>query len=163
LHTHFTDTGTTKLTNNSTSAKTFYGRGKTYNNFWNATGGTGTVTIMDSNTFSDFKSDGGRTTLFTAGTTQSVNSVTSLGTSGNEVVLGSTTTSPFYLAKTGLGLVTVPYCSVSYSTVSPANTWYTGTGFIDGGNNSGWMSSIAPVERELIHGTVRTKGGVKMK
>jgi DNA-binding beta-propeller fold protein YncE len=163
LPTHFTDAGTTKLTNNSASDKTFAGGGKTYNNFWNATGGTGTVTIMDSNTFSDFKSDAGRTTLFTAGTTQSVNSVTSLGTLGNEAVFGSTTTSPFSLTKVGLGLVTVPYCSVSYSTVSPANAWYTGTGFIDGGNNSGWMSGSAPVERELIHGTIKTKGGVRLK
>lgn len=66
--TTITDTGTTKLTNASTTAKTFAGGSKTYNNVWFASATT--FQITGSNTFADFKADPGAIIKTTAGTTQ---------------------------------------------------------------------------------------------
>jgi hypothetical protein len=155
-----TDSGTIKLTNNSSSAKTFAGGGKTYGNYWNATAGTGTVTMTGSNTFSGFTSDAGRTNLFTAGTTQTMGSCSINGTLGNVITLGSTASSQFYLVKSGGGTVTAPYVSASYSNVSPALTWYQGTSFNNGGNNTGW---VGPPNTKAVQGTIKMNGSFKIQ
>ncbi|NTW15828.1 MAG: hypothetical protein HGA38_05740 [Candidatus Moranbacteria bacterium] len=155
------DTGTTKLTNNSTSAKTFAGGGMTtYSTLWNATGGTGTVTITGSNAFKIFRSDAGRTNLFTAGTTQTAKAFLLNGSLGNLITLGSASTSPFFLMNTG-PWVMASYISVSYSTVTPASgVWYAGPGSTDGGNNSGWNFTTYP-NINTVQGDVQFLGDIR--
>lgn len=156
------DSGTIKLTNNSSSAKTFAGGGKTYGNYWNATAGTGTVTMTGSNTFSGFTSDAGRTNLFTAGTTQTVGAFSCDGTSGNRTTLGSTSGSRFSLVKSGGGTVTASYVSVSNSAASPSDTWYAENS-VNGGNNTGWNFVVVPTEDLHSQGALKFKGNVKVK
>jgi hypothetical protein len=158
-HLTINDAGTIKITDISASAKTFSGGFGNFGNLWNAQGaGAGTLTINGSNSFNEFKSDANTTVLFTAGTTQTVN----FFTLGNSVTLGSTTTSPFFLVKNGPGSIFVNnLLSVSYSTVTPANTWYAGIGG-DGGFNSGWIFNNPP-KRSSVRGTAKFKGSVKVK
>jgi hypothetical protein len=131
------NSSTIKLTNNSASSKTFEGGGKTYGNFWNATAGTGVCIMKGSNTFTDFKIDAGRTQQFEHAKTQTVTTFTAIGTSGSHIVLTRDATSAALLAKSGGGTIIVDYCDISWTTVSPATTWYA-TNYTDNGNNSGW-------------------------
>lgn len=87
------NTSTIKLTNTSSSTKTFSGGGKTFNNIWITGAGTGTYTIVGSNTFTDFKVDTPPHTVnFTAGTRQTVTTWNVTGTAGNLITLQSTVT-----------------------------------------------------------------------
>jgi len=135
------NTSTIKFTNNSATNKTFMGAGKTYYNFWNATAGAGTVDFTGSNTFNDIKINAGRTQRFTAGTTTTVTSLTATGAAGNLITLGSVTAATHTLKKAGAWESSNDYLSISYSTATPADTWYAGVNSTDGGNNSGWIFS----------------------
>ena len=136
-------TSTIKLTNTTTTAKTFAGAGKTYYNFWDAAAGT--VTITGSNTFNDFRIDAGRTVYFTAGTTTTVNSFTATGAPGSLITISSATSATHTLSKAS-GIVNCDYLSLSYSVAAGGATWYAGANSTDGGNNSGWrfMSAYTP-------------------
>lgn len=84
-------TSTIKLTDASSSAKTFAGAGFTYNNIWMTGVGTGAYTITGSNTFNDFKVDTPPHTVnFQATSNQTVSSFTVNGTPGNLMTLQST-------------------------------------------------------------------------
>jgi hypothetical protein len=131
------------LSNTSIGARTFAGGGYTYNNLTiGGASGSSTLTISGSNTFNVISSTKTvpHTILFTAGTTTTVSNWGASGTAGNLVTIGSTTTSAATLTKAGGGIIAgVNYLSISYSTATPANTWYTGANSTDGGNNSGWL------------------------
>lgn len=131
-------TSTVKFTDNSATNYSFTGGGLTYYNFWNASTGTGILTIINSNTFNDFKIDPGQTVKFTDGTTQTVSSVNIVGTSISIINLTGTSTGGWTISDSS-GTNTVSYCNISYSTATGGATWYslcdTNT---DGGNNSGW-------------------------
>lgn len=132
--------GTFKLTDSSSSSKTFAGGGATFTNFWNATGSTGVCNITGSNTFVDFKIDGGRTQQFTAGTTTTFATLTrGSGVATSVITIGSITASGHALVKTGNGNISLDYLSVSRSNASPVNTFYAGVNSTDGGNNTGWL------------------------
>lgn len=133
------NSSTIKLTNNSASSKTFQGRGLTYNNFWNATAGAGVCIIAGSNTFNDVKADAGRTQQFTDATTQTISSLTAIGTSGSGITLSGTSTGGWALSDS-TGTNQAQYCTISYSTVSGGATWLAleDDGNVDGGNNTGW-------------------------
>jgi hypothetical protein len=120
-----------------TGNATFAGGGKTFGNFWNHTTGAYAVQFTGSNVFNNFKVDAGRTMQFTAGTTTTVGSLTATGTSGSPITLGSITAASHTLTKTGGGTATCDYCNISYSTATPASTWYA-TNSTNNGNNSGW-------------------------
>ncbi|MBC7218610.1 MAG: DUF2341 domain-containing protein [Hadesarchaea archaeon] len=137
------ETSTIKLTNTSTSAKTFAGGGRTYYNFWNAAAGT--VTITGSNTFNDFRIDAGGTVYFTAGTTTTVNSFTATGAPGSMITISSATSATHTLSKAS-GIVNCDYLVLSYSVATGGAFWYAGANSVDGGNNSGWrfMSAYTP-------------------
>jgi hypothetical protein len=93
---------TIKLTDSSSSGKTFAGGGQTYGNIWLAGGaGTGSFTITGSNTFADFKDDGSvaHSILFTAGITTTVTTFTVSGTAGNLITAGLASLSS--ITKTG--------------------------------------------------------------
>ncbi len=133
------NSSTIKLTDTSSTQKTFSGGGKTYNNLWYAPGaGTATLNFVGSNTFNDFKDDGSaaHSVLFTAGTTSTFASWT--GLTGSVVTIGSITASGHTLTKTGGTSVSTALAAVSRSTATPSDSWFAGSGATDGGNNSGW-------------------------
>lgn len=147
-------TSSINLTATNTTSRTFAGAGKTYYNL-NIGGATGTstLTFTGSNTFNTLSSTKtvANTILFTAGTTTTVADFTVDGTSGNVVTLGSTTSSPATLTKTGGGSITVDYASISNLTASPSSTWYA-TNSTDGGGNSGWTFGTASTGNSLFFG-----------
>lgn len=109
-----------KLTNASSSPKTFSGGGKLYYNFWITGSGSGTYTIIGSNQFNDFKVDTPPHTVnFTAGSTQTLNTFTVSGTAGNLMTLQSTSSGNHWsLFKNTPGKVICDYLSLKDSHVS---------------------------------------------
>ncbi|NTW34116.1 MAG: hypothetical protein HGB12_16110, partial [Bacteroidetes bacterium] len=145
------NTGTLKITDQSNTAITFAGGGKTYNNiYFNRGASTGTNTITGSNTFNDFKDDGtaSHSILFTTGSTQTVNTFTVSGTAGNSITINSTTTGTHALVKAGGGTNICDYLNIQHSVVTPACTWFAGENSV---NNqivsvagSGWLFTAPP-------------------
>lgn len=132
-----TSSGTIKFTGSTTNNGTFAGGGLTYNNFWNATGNTGSVTLTGSNTFADFKIDAGRTQKFTAATTTTVTTFTAVGAS---TVITSATAATHTLSAAA-GTISVSNCTIDHSIATGGATWnaFTTNGNVDGGNNTGWI------------------------
>lgn len=112
-------TSTIKLTDATSSSKTFSGGSLTYYNLYITGSGTGTYTIVGSNTFNDFKCDTPPHTInFTAGTTQTISTFTVNGTAGNLMTLQSTSPgSTWYVSRQTSGTVQCDYLSLQDSTV----------------------------------------------
>lgn len=124
--TYYDVTITTTTAQNITGPNTFH-------NFLNASTGSGIPTFTGSNTFNSYNSNAGRTNKFTAGTTQTVNSMSIDGTAGNLVVMQSTA-GTYNFVGTG-SAITLNYVSISnchFSGVT-VNAYHS----IDGGGNSG--------------------------
>jgi len=113
-------TSTIKITDASSSSKTFAGAGLIYNNLWLTGAGTGTFIITGSNTFNDFKCDTPPHTInFTALTTQNLQTFTVNGTAGNLMTLQSTSAgTQWRLHKTTSGNVSCDYLSLQDSNVT---------------------------------------------
>ena len=137
------NTSTVKISNNSTTQKTFAGGSKIYNNLLIEGSVNCTYNFTGSNTFNDFTSTKtvSYSLLFTAGTTTTVTTFGVNGSAGNLVTLSSITAANHTLTKSGGGTITCDYMFISRSTATPALTWYA-TNSIDGGNNSGWNGLI---------------------
>jgi type II secretion system protein G len=138
-------TGTIVLTNSGTSAQSFAGGAKAYNNVQITGAGNYTLTITGSNTFNELKIDTPpKAVYFTAGTTQTITMFTATGSTGNLITIGSPTAASHTLTKTGGGIISSDYLSISYSTATPSNTWYAGANSTNGGNNIGWIFTAPP-------------------
>lgn len=137
------------LSNTSSTARTFAGNSLTYNNLTiGGATGTSTLTITGTNTFDTLAST--KTvahTIVFPNVTTTVSNWTITGTAGNVVTLSRTGASgTFTLAKSGGGVISgVDYLSISNSTASPTNTWYAGANSTDGGGNTNWLFTAAPV------------------
>lgn len=128
-----------RLTNNSSSTKTFAGGGLTYYDVWNNTTGTGTLTVSGSNTFNTFKVDSGRTQIFTAGTTQTIATLDASGST----IQSSSAGSPFTFSKT-TGAITMQGGSLKDSTATGGASFKAVlTTNVSG--NSGWNFVYQPV------------------
>lgn len=132
---------TIKLTNNSANAKTFAGGSLIYDNFWDATLGAGKVTITGSNTFNNVKWNAGRTLQVAAGSTQTINSLSPMGTSGSHAVLTADSAAYFSINKSS-GLVLISYIDISYCHGIGGAT-FIALNATDNGNNSGWTFNAA--------------------
>lgn len=133
------DAGTSTIKNvrNAAGTFSFTGAGKTYYNFWSAPTGNYLCTIVDSNTFNDFKIDAGREVNFTDSTTTTVTTFTALGTSGSHIVIHNTGGGATHatLAKAGGGVITgCNYIDIQQMTGSPSKTWSIGASSTDTGN-----------------------------
>jgi len=143
------DTANIVLSNTTTTARTFAGGGRTYNNLTiGGATGTSTLTITGTNTFDTLAST--KTvahTIVFPNVTTTVSNWTITGTSGNVVTLSRTGASgTFTLAKSGGGVISgVDYLSISNSTSSPVNTWYAGANSTNGGGNTNWRFTNGPV------------------
>jgi hypothetical protein len=140
------NTSTIVLSNTTTTARTFAGGSRTYNNLTiGGVTGTSTLTITGTNTFNTLASTKlvAHTIIFPNVTT-TVSNWTITGTLGNVVTLARTGASgTFTLDKTGGGQITgLNYLSISNSNATPANTWFAGVNSTDGGNNTGWIFTV---------------------
>lgn len=115
----------------------FKGNGSTYYNIWNSLDFGSVLTIDGANTFNDIKFDLDSTTFFTASQTQTVVSLTSLGTLGHEAILTETTGTSTWTISKSSGTVTLNYAKLSRSTATGGAT-FNATHSVDQGNNSGW-------------------------
>jgi hypothetical protein len=138
------NTSTIVLSDTSTTARTFAGGGKTYNNLiiGGATG-TSALTISGSNTFNTISSTKtvAHTITFTSGTTTTVSNWTVTGTSGNELTINASSPgSQATLNKTGGGVISgIDYLSIQDSNATPGSTWFAGENSTNVANNSGWV------------------------
>lgn len=111
-------TSTIKITDTSSTGKTFSGGGKTFNNLWLTGNGSGAYTIVGNNTFNDFKCDTPPHTInFTAGSTTTITTFTVNGTAGNLMTLQSTSSGSAWniVRNTGGGVVGCDYLSIKDS------------------------------------------------
>ncbi len=131
-------TSTLRFTSTAVGDKTFAGFGRTYNNVWVDIANNANFIVTGANTFNDFKVSAGLTVNFTAATTNTMASLTSLGSAGNNVTIGSATAAGHTLAKSGGGFSNVDFLTLSRSTASPAYAFRAGPTFTDGGNNVNW-------------------------
>ena len=148
------NTSTIVLSDTSATARTFSGAGKTYNNLTiGGATGTSTLTITGTNTFGTIAST--KTVAHTItfpNVTTTVSNWAITGTVGNVVTLTRTGGSgTFTLAKTDSGVISgIDYLSISNSTASPINTWYAGANSTDGGGNTNWLFTVAPVNSNFF-------------
>jgi hypothetical protein len=135
------------LTNTTTTDRIFEGAGRTYGKLTiGGATGVSTLTINGANTFSEIAST--KTvahTIVFANVTTTTGAWTVSGSSGNLVTLARTGASgTFTLAKTGGGVVSSNFLSISNSTATPGSTWYAGANSTNGGGNTGWIFANAP-------------------
>lgn len=121
----------------SSTTKTCFGGGSTFNNIWLTGAGTGTFDFIGNNTFNDFKVDTPpHTVRFTAGSITTIATLTVSGTVGNLMTLSGVTAANWSIVKTG-GVVERAYLSVTNSQASPPG-WFAATS-TNGGSNTGWV------------------------
>jgi hypothetical protein len=139
-------TGTGKISMISATAKTFVGGGSTYN-CTISQDGAGALTITGSNIFYGIANGvQPASILFTAGTTTTVTVWNVNGIGGSLVTISSATAAVHTLSKSGGGVVSSDYLSISYSVASGAGaSWYAGTHSTNGGNNTGWVFTAPPI------------------
>lgn len=144
-----------KFTDTSNTAITFTGGNFTYNNIWWSRGAsTASNTILNSNTFNDFKDDGtaAHSILFSDGITTTFTTFTVTGNgAGNEISINGTSTGTHTLtapSRNNASPVSVDYLNIQHSIAMQANTWYAGTHSINNQATatagSGWVFT-APV------------------
>ena len=152
-------TSTIKFTDTGNGNVAFSGGGGTYNNLWFSRGAsTGDISILGSNTFTDFKDDGStaHSILFTTGTDQTVGTFTVSGTEGNSITLKSTLSgAPWTLTDTS-GTNDLDYLSIRDSIAEGGAVFQDLTGE-DLGSNMGWIFGIQH------HGGGRAGGGSEAK
>jgi hypothetical protein len=142
--------GTINLTR--ATAKTFDGTGGTFNCTLNQ-GGAGTLTITGANTFSNitntYGATGATSILFTAGTTNTFTNWNASGTAAKLLTIGSVTAASHTLSKS-TGIVNADFLSVSRSTATGGAVWYAGANSTNGGNNTGWIFTAAPLSGNFL-------------
>lgn len=127
------DTATIKIVSNSSVNKVFAGYAKTYPNIWIANQGTETFTIVNSNSFFDFKVDAGRVVKFTDGTTTTITSLDADGTETATTHLLSTGASTFTISA---GVLSIEYAAIKNCVKSGGTS--TASKSADLGGNTGW-------------------------
>jgi hypothetical protein len=137
-------TGTGKISMSSATAKSFIGGGSTFNCTL-SNDGAGTLIISGNNTFTGIANGVQPTTFqFTAGSTNTFTNFSVSGTSGNLVTLNSTSTGTYTLSQAS-GIVSCDYLSISRSVATGGAAFYAGASSTNGGNNTGWIFSGAPI------------------
>lgn len=123
----------------------FTGGGKTFYNVWFSGSHTGNFDIAGSNTYNEIKIDPGRKVRVTAGTTQTFNKLTAVGTALTGMITITSVTNASHILSLASGQpdVECDYLSLSYSQAT-ASKFYAGSNSTDGGNNTGWMFTDPP-------------------
>ena len=137
--------GTATITMSSASSKTFSGGGFTWPTL--NQGGSGALTIAQSNTFANITDTVQPATItLTAGTTQTVEAFTIAGTAGNLITLNSSSAGVQATLSDASGTVSLSYVSIKDIEATGGAGWnaYTSNGNVDAGNNTGWVFDPAP-------------------
>lgn len=117
ISTNLTVTGTGTVSLTSASTKNFAGGGASYSGVTLNQGGSGTLSLLDSNTFGNISnsySATGATTILFSTTTQRVNNFTATGESGRVLTIqGTSSTSPCTLIHIGTGDIDVNYVTIT--------------------------------------------------
>ena len=136
-------TANIKIQRNPYSNYNFTGGGLIFNNLWDNSAGTDTLTLFSSNTFDNLKLSAGRIIKFSAGTTQTISSLTCIGTQGNLIKLRSSLQGSQYELSKSADTVICDYCDIKDSKATGGATWYA-IHSIDNGNNTGWIFICDP-------------------
>lgn len=134
-------TGTINMT--GSSAKTFAGGGKTWPTL--NQGGTGALTVQQSNTFTNITNTAQPATItLTSGTTQTVSAFNVSGTAGNLITLNSSSAGSQAILSDNSGTNSVSFVSIKDINATGGAIWDApGTfGNVDAGNNTGWNFGI---------------------
>jgi hypothetical protein len=133
----------------SASAKTFAGGAQAWPTL--NQGGSGALTIQQSNTFANITNTVQPATItLTAGTTQTVAAFGVSGTAGNLITLNSSTAGTRATLSDSVGTVEVSNVSIKDINATGGATWnaFLKTGNVDAGNNSGW--DFFPAVRQVF-------------
>jgi fibronectin-binding autotransporter adhesin len=131
------------LTFTGTTNRVFSGGGKSYNKLTLTGSGTGSITLIGDNTFTEIENT--RTSAYTMNNndTQTVGAFNVSGSAGNLVTLTASVSQIGTLISTG-GQVSVDYLNISKSYVSPSATWYSGANSTNSGANYQWNFTVPP-------------------
>lgn len=138
---------TATITMTSASAKTFSGGGFSWPTL--NQGGSGALTIAQSNTFANITDTVQPATItLTAGTTQTVEAFNIAGTAGNLITLNSSSAGSQATLSDASGTVSLSYVSIKDIAATGGAGWnaYTSNGNVDAGNNNGWVFDPAPAD-----------------
>ncbi len=142
-------TSTISILSASANTRSFLGAGQTYGTLtYTVAGSTGQLNITGSNSFAQINfSDvtNARSLKFTAGTTTTIRNSRGFnvqGTSGKLMTVSSITGATHTLSSANRQVCS--YLNVSYS-IASAGLFYAQTTSTDGGNNTGWIFTDAPV------------------
>ncbi len=128
---------TATITMTSSSAKTFSGGGKSWPTL--NQGGSGALTIQQSNSFADITTSVTPATVtLTSGTTQTVSAFTLSGASGAQVTLNASTPGSAATLSRASGNTSVSYLTLSDNNATGGAAWMVSSG-VDSGNVSGWV------------------------
>lgn len=136
-------TGTISMT--SASTKTFAGGGFTWPTL--SQGGSGALTIQQSNTFTNITNTVQPATItLTSGTTQTVTDFDVSGTSGNLITLNASTPGSQATLTDSGGINSVSFVDIKDIAATGYGEWqaYTANGNVDSGNNVGWVFTAPP-------------------
>jgi hypothetical protein len=136
-------TGVISMTSGST--KTFAGGAKTWPTL--NQGGSGALTIQQSNTFANITNTVQPATItLTSGTTQTVTDFDASGTSGNLITLNASTPGSRATLTDSGGVNSVSYMDIKDIAATGYGEWqaYTSNGNVDSGNNAGWVFAAPP-------------------
>lgn len=139
-----------RYTDTTNQPALFAGNGNTFGNLkFNRGNSNGSITVSGNNTFNDFEDNGtaAHSILFTAGSTQTVNTFNVNGSAGKLITINSTTTALHYLDAPGGGTISCDYLNIQHSRAF--GFWYAGVNSV---NNqavatagSGWVFTIPSV------------------
>jgi hypothetical protein len=149
------------MNSTATYGSTFTGNGNTFGSLTIAGNGVNTVTIVGNNTFGTLtvdRSQAAKTVKFTNSSTQTVTNFTSpLNGTTVTTIANTSGTTVANLVKAGGGTISLDYLAISYSSSSPASTWYAGTHSTNTAGNSGWIFTDIPQIIPLAPQQVITK------
>jgi len=137
--TNLTVSGTGTISMNSASDKTFNGGGKNWPIL--NQGGSGRLSITGANSFSSIANSVQPTIItFPSGTVTTVESFNVSGTSGNLVVIDSSSPGVKATLSDSSGVNSVSFCDIKDTDATGGAFWrsYVSSGNVDSGNNSGW-------------------------
>lgn len=147
-------TSTIKLTDSTSTGKTLtFGVSKTFNNLWISGSGTGTYSLncVTGVTFNNITIDTPpHTVLFEPSRTYTVNSLTSVGSSGNLITLKSISNgTPWTISKSN-GIINCEYVSLQDSSATGGAQFFAGTNSSSVSGNSGWIFGASGIATEDI-------------
>lgn len=136
-------TSTIVITGSGASARTIRFGALTYYNFWFNTTGSQLLSLVGSATFNDFKVTTTTPIQFTAGTTQTVSSLTATGSAGNLITLKSSINGSYWQISKSSGTVNCDYLSLQDSHAIGGATFNAGSNSVNVSGNTGWIFGTA--------------------